>query len=114
MTETRAYLTHEADDLLRVTVHEGATLYSKGAPTEASWTIPLTDDGRDYVMGAQPEQPFVDADRVLAENGWTREGPWAVGDVVTGTYATITRADAKHVLQGADLIKARYLHEGNL
>lgn len=92
--ELRAYITRDAaDDQLRVTVHEDCTLYSKGVPNSTlSWAIPLTDDGTDYVMGAQPEQPFEDADRTLAEHGWTREGSWALGDVVTGTYARIARA----------------------
>lgn len=91
--ETRAYITTEDENLLRLTVREGCTLYSGGEPAEGqSWTFPLIDDGRDYVMGAQPDQPYLDADRVLAEHGWTREGPWAVGDAITGAYATITRA----------------------
>lgn len=91
--ETRAYITYETDDLLRVTVHENCGLYSDGAAVAgASWTYPFVDDGKDHLFGAQPEQVFIGADRVLAEHGWTREEPWGVGDVVTGTYASITRA----------------------
>lgn len=109
--ELRAYITRDDKGTVRVTVHTDVTLYSKGSPDpEQSWTYPLIDSGTDHLFGAQPEQPFEDADRILAEHGWTREGPWAVGDVTTGTYARIARADAKHVLQGVDPIKARYLH----
>ena len=89
---TRAYLTHDDETTLRVTVHQDATLYDKGSPVpEMTWTFPLVDDGKDHLFGAQPEQPFEDADRILAEHGWTREGRWAVGDVITGTYASIAR-----------------------
>lgn len=111
--ELRAYITRDAaDDQLRLTVHEDCTLYSRGTPDWTLSWVSFADDGVDHLFGAQPEQQFTDADRILAEHGWTREGPWAVGDVTTGTYARIARADAKHVLQGADPIKARYLHGG--
>lgn len=106
--ELRAYIGHDAEGLLRVTVHEDCTLYSKGSPVpEQSWSFPLVGDGVDHLFGAQPEQPFEDADRILAEHAWTREGRWVSGDVVTGTYARITRT--KHVLQGTDPVKARFI-----
>ena len=91
-THVRACLTRETQELLRVTVHKNTRLYSKGDPGE-SWTFPVRDDGVTYLLDAQPERPFIDADRILAENGWTREGRWVVGDVVTGTYATISRTE---------------------
>lgn len=91
--ETRAYIAHDSETVLRVTVHTGAGLYTQGTPDpDQSWTYPATDDGRVPLFGAQPEQPFEDADRILAEHGWTREGRWLVGDVITGTYARICRA----------------------
>lgn len=89
--ETRAYLTPESGNRLRLDIRENCTLYSKGA--EVFWvTFPFVDDGKDHIMGSQPEQPFTDADRVLAGHGWKREGRWVIGDVVTGTYARIIRA----------------------
>jgi hypothetical protein len=92
--ETRAYITHEPDGQLRVTVHEGCTLYSEGdVDPNQSWVYPRVNDGVDHVMSAQPDQPFADADSILAEHGWTRESPrWLVGDVIIGTYARITRS----------------------
>lgn len=92
--ELRAYITRDAaDDQLRVTVHEDCTLYSRGVPSSTlSWIFPPVDDGKDHLFGAQPEQLFAEADRILAEHGWTREGRWAVGDVTTGTYTRIARA----------------------
>jgi hypothetical protein len=107
--EIRAYIARDdSDQQLRVTVHEDCTLYSRGVPNwTMSWAFPLADDGVDHLFGAQPEQPFEDADRILAEHGWTREGRWVSGDVVTGTYARITRT--KHVLQGTDPVKARFI-----
>lgn len=88
--KAHAYLTQNSDQELRVTVHRDAGLYSDGTPGE-SWTFPVTDSGKIHLFGAQPEQPFIDADRILAENGWTREGPWMIGDIVTETRARIAR-----------------------
>jgi hypothetical protein len=89
---TRAYLTHDSETALRVTVHEGCALYSDGTPNlDQSWVFAATDDGVDHLFGAQPERPFRDADRILAEHGWKREGSWMIGDAVTGTYARIAR-----------------------
>lgn len=91
--ETRAYLIATSQTEALVTVHENATMYHPGTPLpEQFWTYPFTDDGRDYILGAEPQQPYADADRLLADNGWRREGPWAVGDVVNGTYARVSRA----------------------
>lgn len=93
MTETRAYLTITADDQFRVTIREGCGLYSRGTEIPGmSWTLPFADDGRTHLFGAEPDQPYADADEILAEHGWKREGRWAVGDSTTGTYADVSRA----------------------
>ncbi len=109
--ETRAYLSADDEATFRVTVYPEASLYSRGEPAEGqSWSFPLIKNDADYVMGAQPEQPYEDADAVLSEHGWTREGRWVSGDVFTGTYVRVSRT--KHVVQGTDPIKARHLREG--
>lgn len=88
--ETRAYLTHDSETVLRVTVHTDCALYSKGdADPDQSWTFPAVDDGKAHTFGSQPDQPFEDADRILADHGWKREGRWLVG---TRAHARICRA----------------------
>lgn len=106
--ETRAYLTHDNETTLRVTVHENCTIYSDGtAVSDQSWTFPLADDGTWHLFGSQSDEPFENADRVLIEHAWTREGRWVVGDVVTGTYARVSRV--LHALQGDRPVTARSL-----
>lgn len=93
MAETRAYITHEAEDRLLLTIREDCTLYSMGTAIDGlSWAFRATDDERWRVFSAQPGPVFEDADEILAEHGWKREKRWAVGDVTTGTYASVTRA----------------------
>jgi hypothetical protein len=88
----RAYITHDDETTLRVTVHADARLYNTGTPDpDQSWTYRLVEDNVDHLFGAQPDQPFEDADRILAEHGWKREGRWLIGDAVTGTSARIAR-----------------------
>lgn len=93
MGETRAYLTAESDDTARVDVYDDVTLYGgrHGKDPVFSGTFPLTDDGVDYVMGAEPGQPYADADGLLSANGFRRDGVWLSGDVITGTFARVSR-----------------------
>jgi hypothetical protein len=92
--QTRAYLTAESDDTARVEVFEGVTMYGgrEGKDAVLSETIRLTGDSVDYVMGAEPDGPYAEADSVLTANGWKREGNWVAGDAVTGTYVRVSRA----------------------
>ncbi|MGY5627487.1 hypothetical protein ACW7N6_38610 [Streptomyces sp. UC1A3] len=94
MGDTRAYIEQVTDDRASVMVFEDVTMYGgrDGKTPVLSEQYALEDDGVDYVMGAQPEQPFAEADRILATHGWTREGAWIVGDAVTGIYARVSRA----------------------
>jgi hypothetical protein len=57
-----------------------------------SWSFPLASDECDHLFGAQPDQPFADADRLLADHGWNRDGTWVMGGSTSGTYARVTRA----------------------
>lgn len=50
------------------------------------------------------------AENVLSASGWVTEGEWEQYD--HGYTIAVRRADAKHVLQGVNPIKARYLHGG--
>ncbi|MER7488735.1 hypothetical protein ABTY20_23080 [Streptomyces sp. NPDC126497] len=91
MGETRAYIEQITDDRANLAVYEGVTMY--GGRKDPAWSeqYTLEDDGVDHLFAAQPEQPFTEADRILAAHGFKREGVWVVGDAITGTYARISR-----------------------
>lgn len=94
MSGTRAYITQVADDAAELAVYDGVTMYGGRADKEPvlSEQYTLEDDGVDYVMGAEPGQPYEEADRILAANGFKRDGVWLVGDAVTGICARVPRA----------------------
>lgn len=94
MGDTRAYIEQVTDDRAAVEVFEDVTMYGgrDGKAPVLSEQFTLEDGGADHVMGAEPEQPYAEADRILAAHGWRREGVWLNGDAVTGIYARVTRA----------------------